>query len=184
MSDWRSVTSGVPQDSVLAPVMFIVYINHVPEGTQNYMNMSADDAKILGKMGDGDHCNVFQTDLNKISAWSVKWQMEFNVDKCHVMECGIGENRSDTIYKLCGMNYRTVIRKETFRVVVYSKLLPEEHTKNIVRGTDASLSNFTLVVNYMDGEVLKKLFITYVRPKLEYAAVVWCPNLKKYIKKL
>ncbi|XP_069192519.1 uncharacterized protein B0403.1-like [Procambarus clarkii] len=65
-----------------------------------------------------------------------------------------------------------------------SKLSPEEHIKNIVRGAYESLSNFRLAYNYMAGEILKKLFMTFVRPKLEYAAVVWCPNLKKHVKKL
>ncbi|XP_069158963.1 uncharacterized protein [Procambarus clarkii] len=97
VSDWRSVTGGVLQGSLLAPEMFIVYINDLPEGIHNYMNMFADDAKILGKKGNADDCRALQIDLDKISAWNDKWQLEFNVNKRHVMECGIRENRPHSL---------------------------------------------------------------------------------------
>ncbi|XP_069183436.1 uncharacterized protein B0403.1-like [Procambarus clarkii] len=69
-------------------------------------------------------------------------------------------------------------------MVLDSKLSPEEHIKNIMRGAYTSLSNFRLTFNYMDVKIPKKLFMAFVRPKLEYAAVVWCPNLKTLIRKL
>ncbi|XP_069169369.1 uncharacterized protein [Procambarus clarkii] len=184
VSEWRNVTSGVPQGSVLAPVMFIVYINDLPVGIQNYMNMFADDAKIIGRIRNLDDCHALQEDLDKISIWSTTWQMEFNVNKCHVMECGIGEHRPHTTYILCEKSLKNSDKERDLGVVLDRKLSPEDHIKNIVQGAYAMLSNFRIAFKYMDGDILKKLFMTFVRPKLEYAAVVWCPYLKKHINKL
>ena len=61
-----SVTSGVPQGSVLGPIMFLVYINDMPAGVRSYMNMFADDAKIMRRVRNVEDCNVLQEDLDKI----------------------------------------------------------------------------------------------------------------------
>ena len=64
-SSWREVTSGVPQGSVLAPIMFLVYINDINEniGTESYLNMFADDAKIQRTIKNEDSCRELQEDL-------------------------------------------------------------------------------------------------------------------------
>ncbi len=87
-SEWKMVSSGVPQGSVLGPIMFLLYVNDMPIGINSYMNMFADDAKIMRKVKNLEDCNKLQEDLYKIYEWSVKWQMEFNISKCHVMKMG------------------------------------------------------------------------------------------------
>ena len=82
------VSSGVPQGSVLGPIMFLLCVNDMPIGINSYMNMFADDAKIMRKVKNLEDCNKLQEDLDKIYEWSVKWQMEFNISKCHVMKMG------------------------------------------------------------------------------------------------
>ncbi len=85
-SKWRRVDSGVPQGSVLAPILFLVYINDMPEGISSYMSLFADDAKLQRPIKTTKDCEALQKDLDKIWEWSKKWEMEFNVNKCHVME--------------------------------------------------------------------------------------------------
>ena len=82
----REVTNGVPQGLVLAPIMFLIYVNDLGEDISNnsYINTFADDAKIQRKIVNENSCKELQEDINKIKAWSEKWKMEFNVDKCHV----------------------------------------------------------------------------------------------------
>lgn len=70
LSDWRYVTSGVPEGSVLSTVMFIVSTNDLPVGIQIYTNLFADDAQLLGKIRELDDCHAFQDDVHKISIWS------------------------------------------------------------------------------------------------------------------
>ena len=76
-SEWREVKSGVPHVSVLAPIMFLVYVNEMT-GISSYISLFADDAKLLGKLGNHKDCEELQNDINKINEWSKTWEMEFN----------------------------------------------------------------------------------------------------------
>ena len=86
------VISGVPQGSVLAPIMFLIYVNE-DISDNSYINMFADDTKIQRRIIHENSCMELQEDINKIKAWSEKWNMEFNVDKCHVVRFGISSKR-------------------------------------------------------------------------------------------
>ena len=84
-SAWSEVTSGVPQGSVLAPLLFAVYINDMTKGVNSYMSLFVDDAKLMRKITKKEDCEALQRDLDKIWEWSREWQMEFNIKKCGVM---------------------------------------------------------------------------------------------------
>ena len=99
-STWKSVTSGVPQGSVLAPTLFLVYINDLSEGVNSYINMFVDDAKMCKWVKGEEDCNILQNDLDKIWKWSKEWEMEFNENKSHVMEMGKSERRPVGMYKM------------------------------------------------------------------------------------
>ncbi len=99
-SKWRGVDSGVPQGSVMVPILFLVYINDMPEGINSYVTLFADDAKLQRHIKKRKDCEILQKDLNKIWDWSKKWEMEFNVKKCHVMEMRKSEKRSSWTYKM------------------------------------------------------------------------------------
>ena len=79
--------SGVPQGSVLALIMFLVYVNYMT-GVSSYISLFADDAKLLRKFRNHKDCEELQNDINKIYELSKTWEMEFNAKKCHVLETG------------------------------------------------------------------------------------------------
>ncbi len=87
-SDWAPVTSGFPQCSVLGSVLFIIYINDIDFGIKKRNSKFADDTKICKSIiTDHDKMNL-QEDLRKISEWSQKWDMLFNVNKSHILHIG------------------------------------------------------------------------------------------------
>ena len=87
-SSWAPVSSGVPQGSVLGPVLFIVYINDLPETVQSSMKLFADDTKIYSNVSCSSGPVQLQGDLDAISRWSDIWQMPFNRDKCSSLHVG------------------------------------------------------------------------------------------------
>ncbi|CAM5114322.1 unnamed protein product [Eretmochelys imbricata] len=83
-SDWRGVTSGVPQRSVLGPILFNLFIYDLEKGVNGEVEKFADDTKLLKIVKIKADCEELQKDLTKLSDWATKWQMKFNVDKCKV----------------------------------------------------------------------------------------------------
>ena len=80
-SKWREVKIGVPQGSVLAPIMFLIYANDMTEGVSSYISLFADDVKLLRKIRNYKDCEELHNDINKIYEWSKIWEMEFNAKK-------------------------------------------------------------------------------------------------------
>jgi ribonuclease P/MRP protein subunit RPP40 len=81
-SDWLPVTSGVPQGSVLGPLLFLIYINDIPDVVNNLVKLFADDSKLLSVIKSCSDETILQDDLNKLVDWSETWRMNFNKSKC------------------------------------------------------------------------------------------------------
>lgn len=79
------VTSGVPQGSVLGPLLFLIYINDLPDAITSSIRLFADDCVIYRNISEPSDPSKLQTDLNTISAWCNTWLMKLNVDKCKYM---------------------------------------------------------------------------------------------------
>ena len=77
-----SVRSGAPQGTVLGPLMFLIYINDIGEHITSNLRLFADDSLLYCAIDIPQDCLALQEDLDKLSQWSYKWQMSFNVSKC------------------------------------------------------------------------------------------------------
>ena len=80
-----SVHSGVPQGTVLAPLLFLIYINDLPMCVQNKVRLYADDVLMYSYINSKDDCISLQKDLTALGQWSHKWQMSFNPTKCEFL---------------------------------------------------------------------------------------------------
>ena len=88
LPDLVYVVSGVPQGSVLGPLLFLIYINDLDCNIQNWILKFADDTKFFSRIKDQNDQDRLQQDLFKLIMWSEEWQMMFNVSKCKVMHIG------------------------------------------------------------------------------------------------
>ena len=84
-SDWAPVISGVPQGSVIAPILFLIYINDLPNNLISTVGLFADDTIIYMTISNGTDATALQQDLDKLAKWEETWQMEFHPQKCSVL---------------------------------------------------------------------------------------------------
>ena len=96
------VTSGVPQGSVLGPILFLVYINDLPDELSSQVRLFADDTAVYLTIGGADDGKVLQNDLDRLSVWEDRWDMEFNPSKCQVVQVTSSKNLINTAYTLHG----------------------------------------------------------------------------------
>ena len=80
-----SVTSGVPEGSMLGPVLFLVFINDLPDHIRSKVRLFADDTAVYLAVSNLEQAKLLQEDLDRLGEWSLKWDMEFNPSKCTVI---------------------------------------------------------------------------------------------------
>ena len=105
-SSWGNVISGVPQDSVLRPLLFFIYINDIDTDLFAKICKFADDTKIGRAVATEDEVQLLSVDLKNLAKWAIDWQMLFNVEKCAVMH--IGTNNKLYSYNMNNATLNTV----------------------------------------------------------------------------
>ena len=79
------VTSGVPQGTVLAPLLFLCYINDITSKISSKIKLYADDVLIYRTINSKEDCRILQSDLSVLQNWALTWQMHFNPSKCELI---------------------------------------------------------------------------------------------------
>ena len=102
-SNWAPVLSGVPQGSILGPLLFIIYTNDISSTLKSSLKLFADDMALYHHIKFSQDCSCFQDDLNTISIWFDTWQMALNPTKCEAI-C-ISNKPSPPVFQYCIMSY-------------------------------------------------------------------------------
>ena len=121
-SDWSPVLSGVPQGTVIGPILFLIYINDISHGISSQMRLFADDSIIYRQISSADDHLKLQQDVTLLQEWSTKWQMSFKPEKCFVMSITNKRYLSTYDYALGGTTLARVTSWTYLGVVIDSKL--------------------------------------------------------------
>ena len=121
-SDWRKVTSGVPQESVLGPLLFLMYINDIDVGLTSSVRLFADDCAVFRVITCKMDCDALQSDLNRLYHWTQLWQLTFNQSKCKVMRITNKRNKIHYTYSLNNASLEWVDTFKYLGVRINSKL--------------------------------------------------------------
>ena len=124
VSSWKSVLSGVPQGSVLGPILFLVYIDDLEEGVTGNILKFADDIKLFRKTKEFGDKHKLQDDIDKLVRWSEKWQMLFNFGKCRCLHTGPGHTGMN--YEMGGNILTKTVKKKYLRVSMNANMKVSE----------------------------------------------------------
>ena len=142
MSSPVRVTSGVPQGSVLGPVLFLLYINELPRLTKSELKMFADDVKIYRGIKSANDLFTLQEDLTALTHWSKEWLLDFNISKCKVMHLGHLNPSHDYIMEQSdgiGVKLQVTKLERDLGVLVADSLKATAHCQTASRRVTAAL---------------------------------------------
>lgn len=179
-------TSGVPQGSVLGPLLFVLYINDIQFCFENCkFLLYADDLKVFTRVRSLTDALALQTSLNALCSWSIRNQLSFNFDKCYYVCFHRIHNIILYDYSICSETLRKVDEILDLGVIFDSKLSFDSHLNYII---PKSYSLLAFVkrnsMDFKDPCTRSILYCSFVRSTLEYASIVWCPNGKVNIDRL
>jgi hypothetical protein len=188
ISEWEDVTSSVPQGSVLGPLLFTIFINDLPERIKNECRLYADDSKLIGVIEKEEDAIDIQKDIDSMQSWAKTWQMSFNYDKCKVMHFG-KKNREQTYTMSLGQDEQPhVIEKSLVErdlgLMLSHDLKWVTQVEKATKAAKAIIAQIRNSFRYFDAELVRLLYVSLVRPHLEFAVPVWNPYLRKDIEKL
>lgn len=175
-STWSEVLSGIPQGSVLGPVLFSLYINDLPAEMQNPVLLFADDTKIFCKVNKNDGLEDIariQQDIDRMYLWSEKWQLFFNISKCKSLH--LGRLNPKHVYQMNGQDIVQTSAEKDLGVTIDDLMKYHRHTQFVASKANRTLGLIKKSFINISKETFTSLYKTVVRPQIEYGNVIWGP---------
>ena len=184
-SQEANVSSGIPQGSVLGPMLFVIFINDLPANVKSNVKMFADDTKVFVRSDTETGPKDLQDDLDLLQKWSDTWLLKFHPQKCSVMK--LGGQKSVTTYHMIGKdqegNSTRVTLKETasekdLGVLIDDRLTFKDHVAQSTKKANRMVGLIRRSFDFLTASTFIQLYKSLVRPLLEYGHCVWQPHHK------
>jgi Reverse transcriptase (RNA-dependent DNA polymerase)/Endonuclease-reverse transcriptase len=183
-SGWEPVRSGVPQGSVLGPILFLIFIRDIDTtaapGTT--IKKFADDTKVARRVDTDGGAMELQQTLDRMSVWAGTWNMEFNIKKCKVMHFGSANVKHQ--YLMNGQVLDNTEEERDIGVLVTNDLKPAAQCARAAKTATTVLGQITRAFRYRDKRIFLALYLRYVRPHLEFSSQAWSPWMAKDVQVL
>ena len=175
-SKWTDVTSGIPQRSVLGPILFTIYINDLSDVVQNVAKLFADDIKLYAAVNNTNDVIKLQGDIDILMQWSKDWLLTFNKSKCKHIHFGPPNNDK---YQMGGDIITQSTEEKNLGITIDEKFKFQIHINNQAKKANKRLGMIKRSFTYMDKNMFTTLYKCIVRPHLEYGSNIWSVMYKK-----
>ena len=179
-SPWSPVHSGVPQGTVLGPLLFLIYINDLPDCVSSKVRLFADDCLVYREIGCLEDQLALQRDLDALEAWASRWGMKFNPSKCVILSI----SRSTPlfkIYSLCGTPLQHVSEAKYLGVTLSNDLQWNKHIQSLSSKASSTLGLLRRNLHGCPTKLREQAYVSLIRSKVEYCSAIWDPYLIKDI---
>ena len=176
-SDSVPVSSGVPQGTVLGPLLFLLYINDLPLSISagSSTRLFADDSLIFRPIKTHDDCIQLQRDLDALEQWESTWQMTFRPDKCKLIRFTRSHTPIPFTYTLHNQPLTNTRSHKYLGITLSSNLEFDTHIHNITNKANRTLGFLRRNLHNCTPDIKHVAYNTLVRPTLEYCSAVWDP---------
>ena len=184
-SGWLPVLSGVPQGSVLGPLLFLLYVDDIYRCVSySSVQMFADDIALYREIVLPSDQELLQEDLNQVYAWSCKWLLNLNPSKCDSICISYKHSPPSAQYWLGGQQLSTKSTIRYLGIYINSHLKWNDHVKCVTAKSSRTLNHLRHALYTCPSSVKAAVYRCIVRPLLEYASPVWYLYSPGDIKKL
>ena len=175
VSTWTSVNAGVPQGSILEPLLFLIYINDLSDDLSSNVKLFADDRSLFSEIHDINlSTGELNADLKKISEWAFQWKMIFNLDATkQAQEVIFRRKLKNTTHPPLVFNNAIVSQtnsQKNLGVTLDLKLIFEEHLLNVLNRTIGLIRKLP---NVLPRIFLVTIYKAFVRPHLDYGDILY-----------
>ena len=175
VSDSCTVLSGVPQGSVLGPLLFLCYINDLPKYVKSTIRLYADDALIYREIRSKEDQDILQQDLCMLTQWANTWQMTFNAQKSVCLRITNKLSPHTYSYYMNGALIQQADHAKYLGVTIDKNLNWNEHTRQVVSKANNVRGFLQHNLKKCPPDVKASCYLMLVHPILEYACVAWSP---------
>ena len=170
-SEIKYVTSGVPQGSVLGPLLFVLFVNDLPENVRNSLKLFADDLKIIAS---ASQYNIISHDIKALEEWEATWLLRFNPEKCKVLHINKNDNPGNK-YFIGDVEMKSVTSECDLGLHTMADLSWDMNIKTAVLKANSLIAWVARNIITRTPKVMKLIYKSLIRPHLEYCVQVWNP---------
>jgi hypothetical protein len=180
-SEWDNILSGVPQGSVLGPVLFVIFINDLPAAVISRLLLYADDAKIYRMIKEIQDQVSLQTDLHCMSLWAEKWQQRFHPDKLKYVTLSNKRKSTERVYYVGTDKVQKSRGEKDIGVLIDDKLNFKTHIMQQVKKANSMVGAIRRSFRFLDERMFRLLYKGLVRAHIETSVIIWNPYTSEMI---